>query len=137
MRKILYLTFLFFFINAFILNFFFSQLDARVLHYNGDTDHSMHFIVALFFTFIIYILSIIVVFIEYRMEFAYKNVIAFLAYTNVLLQFYLTAFCEYRLFSSPERFDKLSITIILTYFVSELVFTLYVINKLYKSKEEE
>lgn len=117
MKKILYLAFLFFFINAFTLSFFFSQLDARVLSYDGDTDHSMHFIVAFFFTFIIYILSIIVIFIEYRMEFAYKNVIVFLAYTNVLIQFYLTAFSEYRLFSSPERFDKLSITIILTYFV--------------------
>ena len=135
MKKILYLGFLFFFINAFILNLFFSKLDARVLYYNGDTDNSVHFIVALFFTFIIYILSIIVVFIEYRMEFDYKNVIIFLAYTNVILQFYLTAFSEYRLFSSPERFDELSIIIILTYFVCELIFTFYVIDKLYKSEE--
>lgn len=126
-----------FFAQAFILNAFFSRLDARIPNYNGESDHGMHFIVAIFFTFIMYILSIILIFIEYRMEFYYKNVMLFIVYTNCLLQFYFTAFSEYRLFSSPERFDISSRIIILIYFVFELYLTFYVVNRLYKLKEGE
>jgi hypothetical protein len=133
MKKILYLAFLMFFAHAIILNLLFGKLDSYSPKYNGDTDHSIHFIIALFYTFIIYTLAIIVGFIEYKMEFEYKELTLFLVYLNCLLQFYFSAFSEYSLLSSPERFDNLSIVIIVIYFVFELFFSFYVVNRLYKS----
>ncbi|GAA3784283.1 hypothetical protein GCM10022423_46940 [Flavobacterium ginsengiterrae] len=79
----------------------------------------------------LYILTVIVAVIEYRMKFNYKNIMLFLVFGNCFLGFYLCSFSEYKLFSSPERFNNLSIIIVLIYFAFELALTFYILNKLY------
>jgi len=135
MRKIISITFLMFFIHSFILEIVVGRLDAYIPKYNGDTDHGMHFIVALFFTAIIYMLSVILIIIEYRMEFNYKGIMLFLVFGNSLLEFFMCSFYEYKLFSSPERFDTTSIIIVLIYFTFELILTYYMINRLYQTEQ--
>jgi hypothetical protein len=133
MKKILTLSFLMFFVHSFFLEFLFEKFDNYTKHYNGDTDHGMHFIIALFFAFIFFILTIVLVYIEHKMDFFYKSIIFFLSYGNCLLQFYMCSFSEYRLFANSERFNYLSISVILFYFILELYLTFYFINRFYKS----
>lgn len=69
------------------------------------------------------------------MNTSFKNVILFSLCLHCIFHFCWEAFFEYKLFNDSKSFDKLSIIIILIYFAFELVFTFYVIDKLYKSKE--
>lgn len=134
--KLLYTSFLLFFIHLFFLELFFLELDEYIPKYNGDTDHGMHFLVALFYTFLIFILSIFLLFIEYKIERDYKKSMIFLLYINSFLNFYLAAFSQFPLFSNSKRFDTYSQVIILLYFIFELFLTYYIVNnKIYKSEE--
>ncbi|MFZ0599428.1 MAG: hypothetical protein WAM46_20740, partial [Flavobacterium sp.] len=54
---------------------------------------------------------------------------------NCVCLFYWQSIHERQIFTKSERFETSSIAIILSYFVCELIFTFYVINKLYKSKD--
>jgi len=137
MRKLITVSFLMFFVHAIVLELIVGGLDEYITKYNGDTDHGIHFMIAFFFTFIFFILSIVLVITEYRMEFDYKNIMLFLVFGNCLLEFYMCCFSQYKLFESPERFDILSILTILIYFIFELFLTFYLVDKMYKFKEIE
>ncbi len=135
MKKILYIAFLLFFVHLFFLEFFFSKLDSYTPKYNGDGDHGMHFLITCFFTFVIFIMIVFLAIIEHKMEFDYKNIMFFLVYANCLLVFYLTAFSEYPFFTNHNRFNIFSKIIILIYFVVELFFSYYIVNRLYRSDD--
>jgi hypothetical protein len=134
--KLLYISFLLFFIHLFVLEFFFLKLDGDVSKHNGDTDYGMHFLVAFFYTFLIFILSILLLFIEYKIERNYKKSMIFLLYINSFLNFHLAAFSQFPLFSNSERFATSSKVIISLYFIFELFITHYIVStKIYKSEQ--
>lgn len=124
-----------FFVHCFILNLFLGRLDKYIPSYNGDSNHGVYVMIAIFFTCIFFSLSIIIILIEKRMLLHYKRIMFFVAYSNCLIDFYVSSLTEYRLFSSPERFDTSSIVAILIYFILELFLTYFVVNSLYKSEK--
>lgn len=134
MKKIILIGFLMFIIQSFILVGFFAR-NTNIPEYYQGLNRGLYSIIAFSITIILYIISIILVIIEYQMKTNYKKVILFLALGNCLLEFYINLIYQYRFFTKPEWFDTSSIIIILSYFVFELIFTFYLINILYKSKD--
>ncbi|GAA3784296.1 hypothetical protein GCM10022423_46960 [Flavobacterium ginsengiterrae] len=137
MKKILSIGCLMFFVHFFILLVFFTRLNVYVPKHYESNDHGIYSIITLFFSFIIYIVSIILVLVEYKMKIGYKWIMLFLMYSNCLLEFYINTFYQFQLFTRPERYNISAIIIILIYFAFELVLTYYVIIKLYKTNEIE
>lgn len=135
MRKIVCLIVLMFFVHFLIIGAFFSILDS--FRPSGKSGNIMATALELIVTMISCLIVCIVVLIEKYEKINLKNIIFFLLYLHCLFHFYWEAFFEYKLFNDSKSFDNLSIIIILMYFVCELFFTFYVINKLYKSEEEE
>ncbi|MEL1255779.1 hypothetical protein AAEO57_18445 [Flavobacterium sp. DGU38] len=134
MKKIVYIGLLIFLVHFFVLLGFLARLDNYVpKHYEG-TGHAIFTAIAMFITFVIYTLTIILVIIENRMKFDYKGIMMFLVLGNCLQQFYINSFYQFRLFTRPESYDTIGKVIILTYFLFELILTFYVINRLYKSE---
>lgn len=134
--RVVYVIFLLFFIHLFTLNFFFSKLCLSVPKNNGMTGEALLFMIAYFFAFVLFILTLILMFIEYKMDFDYKNIMLFLVYSNCFLMFYL-ANLKRSIFSTSEEYFYLSSKVmILLYFIFELFLTYYIVNnKIYKSQE--
>jgi len=97
-------------------------------------NRGLYSIIAFSITIILYIVSITLVILEYQMKTDYKKIILFLAFGNCLLEFYINLIYQYRFFTKPEWFDTSLVIIIFSYFVFELIFTFYIINRLHKSK---
>lgn len=134
MKKIIVIALLMFFIQFLILVGFFVRLNRYIPNHYEASDHAVYSMIALFFTFIIFILSVILVLIEYWMTSNYKEIMLFLAYSNCFLQFYVNSFFQFQLFTRPEKYNVSAIIIILMYFILELFLTFYVVNRLYKSQ---
>jgi hypothetical protein len=134
--RVVYVIFLLFFIHLFTLNFFFSKLCLSVPKNNGMTGEALLFMISYFFAFVLFILTLILMFIEYKMDFDYKNIMLFLVYSNCFLMFYL-ANLKHNLFSNThDCFDLSSKIIISLYFIFELFITHYIVsNKIYKSEQ--
>jgi len=137
MKKILSITFVMFFLHFFILVGFFARLSIHMPKYYQGNDHGLYLTFAFFITIIIYILSIILVFIEYIRKFNYRGLMTFLLYVNCLLQFYMNSYYQFRLFKNPEWYGLSSIIIIITYLIFELIFTFYIIKIMYKSESKK
>lgn len=134
MKKIMFIGFLMFVIQSFILVGFFAR-NTNIPEYYQGLNRGLYSIIAFSITIILYIVSIILVILEYQMKTDYKKVILFLAFGNCLFEFYINLVYQYRFFTKPEWFDTSSVIIIFSYFVFELIFTFYIINKLYKSED--
>lgn len=134
MKKVVHIGLLIFPVHFFILLGFFARLDSYVpKHYEG-TVHPIFTAIAMFITFVIYILTIILVIIENRMKFDYRGIMMFLVLGNCFQQFYINSFYQFRLFTRPESYDIIGKVIILLYFVLELFLSFYVVNRLYKKE---
>lgn len=87
MKKIIHIGFLLFMVHFFVLLGFLARLDNYVpKHYEG-TIHPIFTAIAMFITFAIFILTIILVIIENRMKFDYKGIMLFLVLGNVYNSF--------------------------------------------------
>lgn len=125
-----------FFIHFFFLLIFLTRLNAYIPKHYESNGHPIYLVIAFFLTILLYSLSIILICLEYYMKFKHKGIMMFLVFGNCILEFYINSFYQFQLYSRPERYDTLAISIILTYFACELIFTFYVIDKLYKSEED-
>lgn len=134
MKKILNIGLLMFFIQSFIFRGLFTILDSYTP--SGKSGNLMVTTLGFIATIIWCLIIVVVILIEKYAETSFKNIILFLLYVHCLFLFYWEAFFEYHLFNDSKSFDTSSIVIILIYFVFELAFTFYVVNRLYKEEEE-
>ncbi|MWB96731.1 hypothetical protein GON26_20400 [Flavobacterium sp. GA093] len=135
MKKIIYIGFLMFIIHSFILMGFFTR-NTNIPEYYQGLDRGLYSAIAFSISIIIYIVSIILIILEYQMKTSYKKVMLFLVFGNCLLEFYINLVYQYRFFTKPEWFNTSSKIIILLYFIFELILTFYVVNRLYKSDDD-
>lgn len=137
MGKIFKLILLMIFVHFFLLEAFFANLE---IDNPNESTHSGSAILLVIDIFVIIISTIFLFIIELYEKYTKKKAkIAtyLILLCNCVYLFYWQSIQERQIFTRSERFDNSSIVIILTYFVCELIFTFYVIDKLYKSKEEK
>lgn len=135
MKKIICIAFLMFFVHSILLFLILSKLNSSLSERSSTPGNGIVFLIAIFLTTIIYFISLILIFIEKKMEFNYKPIMRFLVCGNCILEFYLNSIVQYQIFNRPDRFNKTAIIFIIFYFVSELFLTYYAINGLYKTEE--
>lgn len=135
MKKAAILGGLVFFVHGLLFQCFFWGQDKYISDNNGDSDHGIDMFIAIFYTILFFSGIIITIVLEKNKKCKYKYLIFFLVFGNCLLQFYWQSFHQYDLFSSPERFSNFSIILILGYFLFELGFTYYIVDRLYNKSQ--
>lgn len=110
-------------------------MNSSEIERSSTPGNGIYFIIALFFSLIIYVITIILVLIEKRTEFNCKNIMMFFVFINCLQEFFFNSILQYQFLKSPERFDISAIISILIYFIFELLLTYYLVNRLYKTTE--
>lgn len=132
MKKILKLILLMIFVHFFLLEAFFANLET----YSASQSGRSVLLVIDVFVITLAVIGVIIIAIYEKYTGRIAKIATYLVlYSNCIYLFYWQSNYERQLFTRPERFDTFSIVIILVYFVCELIFTFYVIDKLYKSEE--
>lgn len=141
MGKIFKLILLMIFVHFFLLEAFFANLEIDA---PNESTHSGSAILLVIDVFVIILSTIFLLIIEIYEKYTKKKAkkkakIAtyLILLSNCIYLFYWQSIQERQIFTRSERFDNSSIVIISIYFVFELFFTFYFINKWYKSGEEK
>jgi len=131
MKKIINFGLLAFFIQFFIFRGLFTSLDSYMPQ--NKSGNPLLIVLEIIVTIIVCWIIFILVLIEKAVTTSFKYIYLILLYLHCLFHFCCDAFFEYNLFNDSKSFDTVAIVIILSYFIFELFFTFYVINRMYKS----
>lgn len=132
MKKIVIFSFLIFFIQFFIFRGLFTSLDS----YTPENTSGNPILIALeiIFSIIVCFIIFIIVLIEKTVRTSLKYIYIFVLCLHCIFHFCCDAFYEYDLFNDSKSFNTSAIVIILIYFAFELFLTIYIVDRLYKSK---
>lgn len=137
MKKVIKLIILMIFTHFFLLEALFANLEINDPHNSTQSGWAILLVIDVFIVILSTISLVIIGIYENYTHISAKIATYLIVFSNCICLFYWQSIHERQIFTRPERFDTFSKIIILIYFVFELVFTFYVIDKLYKSKEEK